>query len=95
MKYLCEFMSEGCAAAAAVLRFVSASTRLKKPNRIRHGLESGLDDPRAVLIMVYKQSDIVVDPDRCRRSSSQTGNEWCTSKPGGVADGPGRDIMIS
>jgi hypothetical protein len=56
MKHLCEFMSEGSAAAAAMLWFVSASIRLKKPNRIRHGLESGLDDPRAVLIMVYKQS---------------------------------------
>jgi hypothetical protein len=56
MKYLCEFMSEGCAAAAAVLWFVSASIRLKKPNRIRRGLESGLDDPKAVLIMVYRQS---------------------------------------
>jgi hypothetical protein len=56
MKYLCEFMSEGCAAAAAVLWFVSASIRLKKPNRVRRGLESGLDDPKAVLIMVYRQS---------------------------------------
>jgi hypothetical protein len=50
-------MSEWCAAAAALLWFVSASVRLKKPNRIRHGLESGLDDdPKAILIMVYKQS---------------------------------------
>ena len=55
MKYLCEFMSEGCAALAAVLWFVSASIRLK-PNRIKHGLESGFDDPKAILIMVYKQS---------------------------------------
>jgi hypothetical protein len=55
MKYLCEFMSEGFAAAAALLWFVSASIRLKKP-KIRHGLESGLDDPKAILIMVYKQS---------------------------------------
>jgi len=82
MKYPCEFMSEGCAAAAAVLWFVSASIRLKKPNRNRRGLESGLDDHRAVLIMVYKQSDIVANPDRSRRSSSQIGNEWCTSKQG-------------
>jgi hypothetical protein len=56
MKHLCEFMSEGCAAAAAMLWFVSATIRLKKPNRMKHGLESGLDDPRAVLVMVYKQS---------------------------------------
>jgi hypothetical protein len=56
MKHLCEFMSEGCAAAAAVLWFVSASLRLKKPNRIRRGLSGGLDDLEAVPIMVYKQS---------------------------------------
>jgi len=56
MKHLCEFLSEGWAAAAAILWFVSASIRLKKPNSIRHGLESGLDDPKAILIMVYKQS---------------------------------------
>ena len=56
MKRLCELMSEGGAAAAAVLWFVSASIRLKRPNRIRHGLETGIDDPKALLIMVYKQS---------------------------------------
>ena len=56
MKYLCEFMSESGAAVAAVLWFVSASIRLKKPNRIRQGLESGFEDPKAILIMVYKQS---------------------------------------
>jgi hypothetical protein len=56
MKYLCEFMSESGAAVAAVLWFVSASIRLKKPNRIRQGLESGFDDPKTLLVMVYKQS---------------------------------------
>jgi hypothetical protein len=56
MKYLCEFLSEACAAGAAVLWFASASIRLKKPNRIRHGLESGFDDPKALFVMVYKQS---------------------------------------
>jgi hypothetical protein len=49
-------MAEGWAAAAAVLWFVSASIRLKRPNRNRRGLGSGFDDPRAMLIMVYKQS---------------------------------------
>jgi len=49
-------MSESWAAVAAVLWFVSASIRLKKPNRIRQGLESGFDDPKAILVMVYKQS---------------------------------------
>lgn len=56
MKYLCEFMSESSADVAAVLWFISASIRLKKPNRIRQGLESGFEDPKAILIMVYKQS---------------------------------------
>lgn len=56
MKHLCELMSEGCAAAAAALWFISASIRLKKRNTMTRGLESGLDDPKAVLIMIYKQS---------------------------------------
>jgi hypothetical protein len=56
MKHLCEFMSEGCAAAAAVLWFASASIRLKKRDAMRHGLESGFDDPKALLLMIYKQS---------------------------------------
>lgn len=55
MKHLCELLSEGSAATAAVLWFLSASIRLKT-SRIRHGLETGLDDPKAILIMVYKQS---------------------------------------
>jgi hypothetical protein len=56
MKNLCEFASEGCAAAAAVLWFISASIRLKKPSKIRRGLESGFDEPKAVLLVLYKQS---------------------------------------
>jgi hypothetical protein len=56
MKHLCELMSEGCAAAAAMLWFASASVRLKKPNVIRRGLESGFDDPKELLLLVYKQS---------------------------------------
>ncbi len=56
MKHLCEFMSEGCAAAAAILWFASASVRLRKPKVFRRGLETGFDDPRALLLLVYKQS---------------------------------------
>jgi hypothetical protein len=56
MKHVCELLSEGSAATAAVLWFLSASIRLKKPSRIKRGLETGLDDPKAILIMVYKQS---------------------------------------
>jgi len=57
IRHLCEFASESSAAAAAVLWFVSASIRLKKSSRTRRGLDSGFDDdPKAILIMVYKQS---------------------------------------
>jgi hypothetical protein len=56
MKYLCEFMSEGCAAAAAILWFASASVRLRKRNVFRRGLETGFDDPKALLLLFYKQS---------------------------------------
>ncbi len=56
MKHFCELMSEGFAAAAAILWFASATIRLKKRSPIRHGLVSGLDDPKAVLLLIYKQS---------------------------------------
>jgi hypothetical protein len=56
MKHLCEFLSEGSAASGAVLWFLSASIRLRKRGRVRRGLETGLDDPKAILLMVYKQS---------------------------------------
>jgi hypothetical protein len=56
MKHLCEYMSEAFAAAAAVMWFASASVRLKKRSAIRHGLESGFQDPKTLLLMVYKQS---------------------------------------
>jgi hypothetical protein len=56
MKHLCEFMSEGCAGAAALLWFVSASIRLKRPDGISRGLRGGFDDPNALLTMIYKQS---------------------------------------
>jgi hypothetical protein len=42
--------------AAAVLWFASASIRLKKRNSIGRGLESGFDDPKPLLLLVYKQS---------------------------------------
>ena len=56
MKQLCEFSRKGCAAAAAMLWFASASVRLKKRNAIRRGLESGFDDPKALILLLYKQS---------------------------------------
>ena len=56
MKTFCELLSESCAAAAAVLWFISASIRLKKPTAVRRGLKTGFGDPKAVLLMVYRQS---------------------------------------
>ena len=56
MKHICEYISEGWAAAAAMLWFASASVRLKKRNAIRRGLESGFDDPKALILLLYKQS---------------------------------------
>ena len=56
IKIWCEALSETCAAAAAILWFVSARLRLRKRDGIRRGLESGLDDPKAVLLLIYQQS---------------------------------------
>jgi hypothetical protein len=56
MKQALEILSESCAAAAAMLWFISARVRLKKRSIMRRGLGSGLDDPKTVLLLVYKQS---------------------------------------
>ena len=56
MKFLCEMVAESSAAMAAVLWFVSASFRLKKRKNVRRGLESGIDDPKAMLVLIYQQS---------------------------------------
>jgi hypothetical protein len=53
---LLEALSETFAAAAAVLWFMSARVRLRKPNLTKRGLESGLDNPRSLLRLVYEQS---------------------------------------
>jgi hypothetical protein len=47
---------ETSAAAAAILWFMSARVRLRKRSLLKHGLASGLDDPRALLRLVYEQS---------------------------------------
>ena len=57
MKLALEVLSETFAAAAAVLWFMSARVRLRKPRLAKRGLESGLDDPRALLRLVYEQSE--------------------------------------
>jgi hypothetical protein len=56
MKLALEVLSETFAAAAAALWFMSARVRLRKPTLVKRGLESGLDDPRSLLLLVYEQS---------------------------------------
>jgi hypothetical protein len=56
MKQALEILSEGCAAAAAILWFMSARVRLKKRGIMRRGLGDGLADPKTVLLVVYEQS---------------------------------------
>jgi hypothetical protein len=56
MKLAFEVLSEILAAAAAILWFMSARVRLRKGSLAKRGLESGLDDPRSLLRLVYKQS---------------------------------------
>jgi hypothetical protein len=56
MKLAFEVLSETFAAAAAILWFMSARVRLRKGSLAKRGLESGLDDPRSLLRLVYEQS---------------------------------------
>jgi hypothetical protein len=56
MKLALEVLSETFAAAAAFLWFISARVRLRKPGRAKRGLDTGLDDPRLLLRLVYEQS---------------------------------------
>ena len=57
MENTLKVLSETFAAAAAILWFMSARVRLRKQRFAKRGLESGLDDPRALLRLVYKQSE--------------------------------------
>jgi hypothetical protein len=56
LKEVFEILGELCAAIAAVLWFVSARIRLKERKVIRLGLGGAIDDPRALMLMVYEQS---------------------------------------
>jgi hypothetical protein len=56
MKQALEILGETSAVTAAILWFVSARVRLQKRNLSKRGLGSGVDDPRALLRMVYEQS---------------------------------------
>ena len=55
MKEAFEILGELCAAVAA-LWFVSARIRLKERKVVRLGLGGAMDDPRALMLMVYEQS---------------------------------------
>ena len=56
MKALIETLSETFAATAAILWFVSARIRLRERRIVKKGLGSSLDDPKALLQLVYEQS---------------------------------------
>jgi hypothetical protein len=56
MKQVLEALSEISAAAAAVLWFLSARVRLRKRNVLKPSLGSGSDNPRALLQLIYQQS---------------------------------------
>lgn len=56
MKVVFEILGESCAAVAAVLWFVSARIRFRKRKEMRLGLGGAIDDPKALLLMVYQQS---------------------------------------
>ena len=51
-----EFAAETSAAIAALLWFWSARVRLSGQAAEKRGLSTGLDDPKALLRLVYKQS---------------------------------------
>jgi hypothetical protein len=56
MKAVFEMLGEVCAAAAAVLWFVSARIRLKGRKVLRRGIDREVIDPKALMLLVYEQS---------------------------------------
>ena len=56
MKLTLEVLSESSAATAAILWFMSARIRLRKPGLPKVGLGTGVDDPRLLLRLIYEQS---------------------------------------
>jgi hypothetical protein len=56
MKAVFEILGEVCAAAAAVLWFVSARIRLKGRKVLRRGIDREVIDPKALMLLVYEQS---------------------------------------
>jgi hypothetical protein len=56
MKEALELIAEISAATAAILWFLSARVRLSRRDAAKRGLASGVDDPKALLRLVYQQS---------------------------------------
>jgi hypothetical protein len=56
LKLIFEVLSETFAAVAAILWFMSARIRLRKPGLPKGGLGTGVDDPRLLLRLIYEQS---------------------------------------
>jgi len=56
MKKAFETLAEISAATAAILWFLSARIRLSRRDPVKRGLASGADDPKALLRLVYQQS---------------------------------------
>ena len=56
MKEALKILAEISAATAAILWFLSARVRLSRRDAAKRGLASGVDDPKALLRLVYQQS---------------------------------------
>ena len=56
IKEALEVLAEISAVAAAILWFLSARVRLTRRDAAKRGLASGVDDPKALLRLVYQQS---------------------------------------
>lgn len=56
MRQTLDLLAEASAAIAAALWFMSARVRLRRRKAGKHGLGIGVDDPRALLRLVYEQS---------------------------------------
>ncbi len=56
IKQTLEILAEISATTAAILWFLSARVRLTRRDTAKRGLASGVDDPKALLRLVYQQS---------------------------------------
>jgi hypothetical protein len=56
IKLVLELLAEICAVTAAILWFSSARVRLSRRPAAKRGLVTGLDNPKALLRLVYQQS---------------------------------------